>query len=136
MRRLLIALTLALLASSSFADGKIYKWTDKDGTVHYGSAPPVNEKAATRVKVQTSPTVAANSPSPTTTTKSGEKPSGPLTQQFEENCAIAQRSLTALEGTGDVVTKNADGTTGTPLDGEQRAARLKSAAEQVSVYCK
>ena len=56
---LVLTLLLSLLTMTAHA-GKIYKWTDADGNIHYGSAPP--------------PEVEAKSTGQKTTTKKPEPP--------------------------------------------------------------
>lgn len=49
---LLPALLAALVAASGAAQaGKVYKWTDRNGVVHYGDRPPEAKAAASPVKV-------------------------------------------------------------------------------------
>ena len=51
--RYLIVLTF--LVSTTLQAGAIHKWTDADGNVHYGDAPPVTVKTES-VRVQAAPT--------------------------------------------------------------------------------
>jgi len=43
MRKLLILVALLALAPSAIAD--VYKWVDRDGSVHYGDRPPANARS-------------------------------------------------------------------------------------------
>ncbi len=44
MKKLIAILTLSLLCASGGAlAGKIYKWTDSEGNVHYGERPPTTQ---------------------------------------------------------------------------------------------
>lgn len=56
--RWLLILSLALAAPLSFAQdakpGKIYKWTDENGVVHYGGQPP-EQGEAQEVRVRAEP---------------------------------------------------------------------------------
>lgn len=60
--RWLLVLSLALAAPLSFAQeakpGKIYKWTDENGVVHFGSRPP-EQGQADEVKVRAEPATPA-----------------------------------------------------------------------------
>jgi len=47
---LLLGLSVALLAGSAQA-GKVYKWTDRNGVVHYGDRPPEANTAARHLKI-------------------------------------------------------------------------------------
>ena len=49
----IIALALATALSCSAAASEIYKWTDKDGNVHYGDVPTEGSK---RMAIQSRPT--------------------------------------------------------------------------------
>ncbi|QJR14686.1 DUF4124 domain-containing protein [Usitatibacter palustris] len=61
-RTLVIAIALALAAP--VAHSQVYKWTDKDGRVHYGEKPPEGVKA-TPVAVPSAPKgAAAATPAP------------------------------------------------------------------------
>lgn len=42
MRKILIAVALLALAPAAFAD--VYKWLDREGSVHYGDTPPANAR--------------------------------------------------------------------------------------------
>ena len=54
-RPLLLAVACVLLAASSAHAGKVYRWVDKDGVVHYGDRPPADAKAAKDGKVKVIP---------------------------------------------------------------------------------
>ena len=53
MKRISIVfyILIAFQSSSVFAEG-IYKWTDDNGQIHYGSKPPENEQSATVVNMR------------------------------------------------------------------------------------
>jgi membrane protein involved in colicin uptake len=110
----LILLTLCLLCLSplSFA-GKIYKWTDSEGQVHYGERPPSGQ--AKQIKVPTGP---AHSPSPPAKPASRQEATQKLLDSFdkerkdkaeaetkaakekarrEKNCSSARRRIAGLK---------------------------------------
>ena len=66
--RYLLLLLLAVAALAAQAQ-QMYRWTDKNGKVHYGQNPPAGV-AAKAVKDTTS-TVAPQTPAPTSQTSSG-----------------------------------------------------------------
>jgi len=135
MSRLIVALALALVCLSAGAAGNIYKWTDKDGVVHYGSEPPAEQVNSERIKVSAAPSDVGAAATAGNTVAA--KPAGsPLAEQFVENCGIARKNLDSFRSEGAVALKNADGTVGAELDAEQRAAQIKTAEEQVALYCK
>ncbi len=54
MKKLKFVFGYSLFVISTFANAGIYKWTDKDGNVHYGDQPVVQKKA-TELKINTKP---------------------------------------------------------------------------------
>ena len=54
MRSAALLLCLALAAAAGAAD--VYKWTDKDGKVHFGDAPPPDAIGAQRTGITSAPT--------------------------------------------------------------------------------
>ncbi len=60
MKKLIAILTLSLLCASGGAiAGKIYKWTDSEGNVHYGERPPTTQ--AREIKVPDAPPASQHS---------------------------------------------------------------------------
>jgi len=54
MKRLLLLIAISLLCATTFSvAGKIYKWTDSEGNIHYGERPPTNQ--AKQIKVPKAP---------------------------------------------------------------------------------
>lgn len=135
MLRVLLIIALALASTGASAAGKIYKWTDKDGVVHYDAQPPPDAADATRVKLDAAPTATAASTTAAATEQT-TKTEGPLKKQFEENCAIATKNLDALSQAGPIAVRQEDGTMGEEMSGAQREELLKTAREQVALYCK
>ena len=60
--RYLLALLLAVAASAALAQ-QMYRWTDKDGKVHYGPTPP--QGVAAKAVKGTASEVAPQAPAPT-----------------------------------------------------------------------
>ena len=110
----LILLTICLLCLSplSFA-GKIYKWTDSEGQVHYGERPPSGQAKQMRV-----PTGPPHSPSPAEKPASQQEATQKLLDSFdkerkekaeteakaaeekarrEKNCSSAKRRIAGLK---------------------------------------
>lgn len=54
MKKLKIALFCSLIFSVSMLNAGVYKWTDKEGNVHYGDQPVVQQKA-TELNIITKP---------------------------------------------------------------------------------
>lgn len=84
-----LLITVMLLASSVHADD-IYKWTDEDGKTHFGSKPPLNDKA---VKLKIEPINSVKSPKQTATSLATDKdivtkstiPSQKFTSYYKNN---------------------------------------------------
>lgn len=54
MKRLLLLIAISLLCTATLSiAGKIYKWTDSEGNIHYGERPPSNQ--AKQIKVPKGP---------------------------------------------------------------------------------
>lgn len=54
MKKLLLLIAISLLCTATLSmAGKIYKWTDSEGNVHYGTRPPNNQ--AKQIKVPKAP---------------------------------------------------------------------------------
>lgn len=114
MKNLIILLTICLFSLSplSFA-GKIYKWTDSEGNVHYGARPPT--KQAEQIKVRKGP---SNVPAPAAKTSNQHDSTKKLLDAFDKerkdkkeaadkaaaekerrdkNCSIAKRRIAGLK---------------------------------------
>jgi Domain of unknown function (DUF4124) len=135
MLRVLLIVSLALASFGVNAAGKIYKWTDKDGVVHYDAQPPPDVADAERIKLDAAPTPTAAAATTDGKTEGADK-TGPLAKQFEENCGIARGNLDALTQSGPIALRNEDGSQGAELSSDQREERIKAAREQVALYCK
>lgn len=110
----LILLTLCLLCLSPLSiAGKIYKWTDSEGQVHYGERPPSGQ--AKQIKVPTAP---AHSPAPAARPANQQEATQKLLDSFdkerkekaeteakaakeqarrEKNCSSAKRRIAGLK---------------------------------------
>jgi len=62
MKRLLLLIAISLLCTTTLSvAGKIYKWTDSDGNIHYGERPPNGQSQ--QIKVPKAPPSSASSSS-------------------------------------------------------------------------
>jgi hypothetical protein len=147
-----VALIFAgFVATAAYAQG--FKWTDKDGRVQYGDAPPPGVDA-TRLKAPAKEGPAASAPAK----EAGEKPLTPEaafrkrqqeTKEREEkdakaraeaeakrtNCDAAQGRLRELQSGRRMRTANAAGEP-SYLDDEQRALEIERAQRSASDWCK
>ena len=114
MKHLITLLTIGLLCLStlSFA-GKIYKWTDSEGNIHYGERPPGGQSQ--QIKVPKGP---SSTPAPAAKSSSTQEATKKLLDAFEKehkdkaeasakaeaekerrekNCASAKRRIAGLK---------------------------------------
>ena len=66
MRRMILACSVLLALSANASAGQIYKWTDAQGNVHFGSQPPEGQQASA-VNPNISQPKAPTQPKPSTT---------------------------------------------------------------------
>lgn len=133
MRRLLV-LVLALVAGSALAQGgatKVYKWTDKDGRVHYSQTPPpegevkeLKVRSAPATPVDAKPEDADAKPDPEAERKAG----------FKRNCETARSNLAQFQQQGQLMTQQPDGTM-TPVSNTEKQAGMAQAQKDISYYC-
>lgn len=151
MKKLIPLLTICVFCLSplSFA-GKIYKWTDSEGNVHYGERPP--SKQAQQVKVRKGP----SNPAPATKTSSQYDSTKKLLDSIEKdrkdkkeaadkaaaeqerrakNCANAKKRVAGLKlgGRQFVMTEDGERNYLNEADIQQR---LSKAQEAVDKWCK
>jgi hypothetical protein len=105
-------LLIVLLAAAAGASAQQYRWTDKDGRVQYGDAPPAGANA-TALRGPSGPASAPDAPkgqaplSPEEQFRKRQKEAGEArdkqakaeqeAQEKKENCTRAQASLRQLE---------------------------------------
>lgn len=129
---LVMALGLAM-AGSALAQGgatKVYKWTDKDGRVHYSSTPPP-EGEAKEMNVRSAPAtpVAAKPEEEAKPDPEAERKEG-----FKRNCEAARANLAQFQQQGQLMTKNPDGTM-TPVSDADKQAGISQAQKDIAYYC-
>lgn len=146
-----LMVVIILIISSQVSAGKIYKWVDEDGQIHYASQKPSNQEVET-VKERKGPKVA---PKPAT-----EEPTGDGTQSETEEatdaaaeeaarnqlaeadkannkilCEQAHNNYNALNATVRVSRLNESGQAVRMTDTE-RVNALKNAQLGIERYCK
>lgn len=132
----LIVLALALgVAGNALAQTggatKVYKWTDKDGRVHYSSqAPPdanaeeLKVRAAAATPTEPKPEDAEAKPDPEAERKAG----------FKRNCETARANLAQFQQPGQLMNQSADGKM-TPVSDSERQAGVAQAQKDIAYYC-
>ena len=149
---LFVALTLMLLgASSSTFAGKIYKWTDSNGKVHYGERPPSGNAKQMRVPT-TAPYGATPAPKPSNKTDAASKFLESIATErkekneaaeksakekaiYDKNCSNARKRVAALKQGGRQYEVNEKGERNY-LDEAAIQSRLNEAQSKVKEWCK
>lgn len=155
MIRLTVMIFCLLAAPMALAE-RVYKWTDENGVVHYGSRPPANAQEVDSVDLKSAPPppppsgeTSAQSSSAKVDTPPPEAvevdPAVQGTQEFDqqiasqvkqENCRRARHNLEVLQVTPRVGQQQEDGSMEyVRLDDEQRAARMAEAQQQIDEFC-
>ena len=139
---LLVCLLLPLTAA-----GEIYKWTDADGNVHYGSSPPVDQQTETVKPPPSGDTEAAQKSlqqsreilqPPEKKNKDAEKKKTAEAEQDPEakkkRCEAAKKALEQMR-TANRLQYIDDQGERAYMTPEQRAEREKKAQEMVKESC-
>ncbi|KAB7623222.1 DUF4124 domain-containing protein [Alkalilimnicola sp. S0819] len=137
-------LTAILLALPLLATAQVYKWTDENGQVHYGSQPP-KQGQADRIKLRAAPPAPRQEKSEPTQAKdesggeqrrtAAEKEAEAARRaQLQENCAIARKNLAVLQEPTHRRFRTDDGEI-TYFDDEQRQQRIDQAQAYIDENC-
>ena len=155
MKRLVMI--FAGLALAATVSAQQYKWTDRDGKVQYGDAPPPGVKA-TRLKPLPGTAPAAPAADAKKDAASKDKPLSPeaafrkrqqereetekkateeraKADQKRQNCEQAQTQLRQLESGARISSVNAAGER-VYLEDDQRARNVQAAQKSVSDWCR
>lgn len=145
------ALLSLLLASPAIFAGKVYKWVDKDGNVHYSAQKPMSGAQEMKVKVRPSSSAdnsetTAESSSATkqeaqeeTIKVSSEKEAAEIEKRNAEirkkNCSVAKKRLATIKVGGRLFEVDEKGERHY-WDDATRASKLSEAQAQVQEWCK
>ena len=156
MKKITFLLTAAILlmllgtSSTTFA-GKIYKWTDSDGKVHYGERPPSGKAKQMRIP-NSKPYGATSAPKSGNKTEAANKflesidterkenneaaeKSAKEKEIADKNCSNARRRVASLKQGGRRFTVDEQGERAY-LDEAAIQNRLKEAQTKVEKWCK
>jgi cytoskeletal protein RodZ len=147
----LITAVALVLAPAVFA-GKVYKWVDQNGNVHYGADRPSNSAQELNIKVKPS-----SRPSPAKSAQSEDGQQSEREQAEEtvkvnnekelaevekknaeirkKNCSVAKKRLGAIKAGGRLYEVNEQGER-SYWDDSTRQAKMAEAQAQVSEWCK
>jgi hypothetical protein len=152
-----IILLLMLMTATAAQAGKIYKWTDPDGSVHYSQTPPPDHKVK-EMNVAVPMPSSGSSSNASATTNSGQK-SGAGQKQAgntpankkqaekqaalekkneenrKENCKRANKRLRTINAGGRFYDVNEEGER-VYWDDDKRASELSDAQKSVDEWCK
>jgi len=138
-----------LISSNAALAGKIYKWTDAEGNIHYGSEKPADAPAE-KMKVDTSTTGVDTGAEALDNIKQqvddeAEKikeegipeqppvPSLPM-KEVKKRCQAARQDLATIQSRGQLRERDEKGEVRYVSD-EEKQRRIKAAKKQVSEYC-
>ena len=127
---------LTLLASTSINAGSIHKWTDAEGNVSYGDAPP-NSAKTEDVRVQSAPSNPGKA-LPRLSSSASESAAADDTtvpaDQAKLACDNAQQDLEIIQSSSRVKLKLADGST-RYLTSEEIDERKTQAESDIARFC-
>ena len=143
-----LCMVLCLGSAAAFA-GKIYKWTDAQGNVHYGSEKPPEAQAET-MKVDTGKTGVATGAEALDKLKQEaddeaqrikeegvpEKPPVPSLpmKEVKARCKAAKQDLATIQSRGQLRERDEQGNTRYVSD-QEKQRRIKAAKKQIAEYC-
>ena len=150
-RKLVYATVCVVICTGAGAGvaGKIYKWTDADGNVHYGSEKPA-DTAAENMKVDTAKTGVDRGAKALDDLKQKEDdeaqrikeegipaqppvPSLPM-KEVKRRCAAARQDLATIQSRGQIRERDEKGNT-RYLSDKEKQQRIKAAQKRIREYC-
>ncbi len=141
----LITLFMFLFLGSTSCFAGIYKWVDKDGTVHYGQQRPQNTPSKSMKIQQYSPNGISNrklTEQKQDNNKTGEakEPKKKKETRAEKKrrlaaCDQARRNLSAMKSIGRIRSRDKDGNT-RYLSQKDKEAKMKKTQDLISKHCK
>ena len=148
---LITTLFFLFIASPTAFGGKVYKWVDKEGNVHYGAQKPAAKAQEMRIKVNEpappaeEPTAADNKNKGKSDSKeekvkvSSEKEAQEIEKKNADirkrNCSNAKKRLASITAGGRLYEVNEKGER-SYWDDSTRAAKKSQAEAQVAEWCK
>ncbi|WP_347262500.1 DUF4124 domain-containing protein [Rudaea sp.] len=141
IRRVAASFALAaLLAGGMACATELYKWTDKNGIVHYSDTAPQGADSAQRVRLAgaegpvADPAEKKTEPAPAADAGKPAEPAPAALPDTPENrkrlCEQSRAQLDLLQSKFQVADS-----TGKPLDAKTRADRTAEASQSVASYC-
>ncbi len=141
--------TVILISSNTVLAGKIYKWTDAEGNIHYGSEKPADADAE-KMKVNTSKAGVDTGAEALDKLKQAEddeaerikeegipeQPPVPSLsmKEVKRRCQAARQDLATIQSRGQMRERDEKGEVRYVSD-EEKQRRIKAAKKQVREYC-
>lgn len=127
----------AVLMIAAGAQAKVYKWTDEDGRVHYGSQPPAVEQAQELKLRKDRPSApapqAADQAKDNAEQRSEE--SAKIDQAMQENCKAARTSLAIYENPANRRFREEGKAEPVYYTDEQRQAKINELKSYLGKHC-
>jgi len=148
MKHMRMIICLLILTSSSLFAGRILKWVDDDGNIHYGDAPPIAVETE-RVRVLSAPSnpgkalprlstdgsTGNSNNRGTNVAAGGDQGNFKLpADQAKIACDEATADLEVIKRSKRIILRSADGTTHY-MTTEEIKTRREMAEETVSLHC-
>ena len=137
------------ISANAVLAGKIYKWTDAQGNVHYGSEKPADAEAE-KMKVDTSTTGVDTGAEALDNLKQQvddeaerikeegipEKPPVPSLpmKEVKKRCQAARQDLATIQSRGQLKERDEKGEV-RYVSEEEKQRRIKAAKQQIREYC-
>ena len=133
--RYFLAAMLALGSASLAGAQQVYKWVDKDGTVHFADSPPPETIEAERMVLRGNVQSPVTDAQPQRGMTSDEVDLLYTPEQRQTACEQARANRTTLTNMAIItVDRNSDGVV-EELTEEEKAAELRRADEQIELLC-
>lgn len=133
--RYFLAAMLALGSASLAGAQQVYKWVDKDGTVHFADSPPPETIEAERMVLRGNVQSPVTDAQPQRGMTSDEVDLLYTPEQRQTACEQARANRTTLTNMAIItVDRNGDGVV-EELTEEEKAAELRRADEQIELLC-
>ncbi len=122
------------------AHAEVYKWTDKDGGLHYSETPPANSKyeiVSPRYSAPLIPPTAApkkDQPNDTKVSDQDKQQQAEITNVRFQNCLTVQKNLEGYESAGRIRITSPDGIV-QRLTEEERQAKIAEMQALIKKYC-
>jgi hypothetical protein len=142
MRIAVIGGILLLCAFTASAQGKVYKWVDTQGRVHYSANPPKNAPAS-EILIAPTPASAQQDARPAESAADADKDTAgeqaadaaARNDRMKQNCEIARQNLRVLEDPAIRRFREDGAKEAIYYTDEQRQARIAEAKKMVAAFC-